>query len=145
MPKKKPTKSTDLQPFGEGILEGIHYEPFEDSVYEFKGLIPGFINLIHPLCAELSSGPEVRVDNHLVLVNPEDKPIRAVIQMSFDTRFMSINLHSNKSVLPMKRDQNNWLAELEIPPRGSVKIKPIASCPGYPDVTGIITISRSFL
>lgn len=88
MPRKKPerpaepTKSSDLQASGDSILKGIHFDPFEASVYAVDGQIVSHLNICE--IATLASGPALLVDRVFTIEGQPDKTTRWSVVLDTD-------------------------------------------------------------
>ncbi len=88
MPRKKPekpiepTKSSDLQESGDSILQGIHYDPFEASVYKVDGEIVSHLNICEIL--SLASGPALLADRIFTIEGQPDKATRWTLTLDTD-------------------------------------------------------------
>lgn len=88
MPRKKtdkpiePVKSSDIQASGDSILQGVHYDPFEPSVYKVEGQIISHLNACE--IVSLTSGPALLEDRTFTIEGQPDKATRWALTLDTD-------------------------------------------------------------
>lgn len=150
MPRKKkeakPVRSSDLQESGESILEGIHHDPFEPSIYVVEGLIPEFIDLGQ--IANLADGPAILKDGLWVLQNPETRPAKYTITLVLDVllaQMQASNTKKREYLQAQSKDGRLWLS-FDLDPGDTKSFKLLVSTyGGAKEVTGQLIFEAKFL
>jgi hypothetical protein len=144
--KPKPVKSTELQPSGDGILEGVHYDPFEPSTFGLEGFVPGFESL-GGLCT-LASGPNLLDGQVFRYHNPEDKCVRLAGELVVDQPLTAVtwsNTRKRGQISFIRKSSTVWLIDLDVQPKDLCEFKVFISTYGPAETKGKFTLTPTFL